>query len=197
MAYYPKSKIKTNQYTSGNEYLRSDTKEPYVGFYWLNSRNQAFSGKTPQDKPTFTLIGSIEVQPISDISDPLDTSVNWVTDYNPKITNQKPGNIPSRYQASPTQEQYDTGEFQRYFTKKANQNIYYEISKSDYDNIIGQKDSVLWQLYNGISLPWQLTGDRETVFRTNRNIVLLTEQQQKLPGFSKIFREDYLQYYQE
>ena len=197
MAYYPKSKIKTNQYTSGNEYLRSDTKEPYVGFYWLNSRNQAFSGKTPQDKPTFTLIESIEVQPISDLSDPLDTSVNWVTDYNPKITNQKPGNIPLRYQAAPTQEQYDTGEFQRYFTKKANQNIYYEISKSDYNNIIGKKNSILWQLYNGISLPWQLTGDKETVFRTNRNIVLLTEQQQRLPGFSKIFREDYLQYYQE
>lgn len=197
MAYYPKSKIKTNQYTSGNEYLRSDTKEPYVGFYWLNSRNQAFSGKTPQDKPTFTLIESIEVQPISDLSDPLDTSVNWVTDYNPKITNQKPGNIPSRYQAAPTQEQYDTGEFQRYFTKKANQNIYYEISKSDYNNIIGKKDAILWQLYNGISLPWQLTGDKESVFRTNRNIVLLTEQQQNLPGFRKIFREDYLQYYQE
>lgn len=197
MAYYPKFKIKTNQYTNGDEYVRSDTKEAYVGFYWMNSQNQSFTGKTPQDKPTVSLLKQIASDPVSDVENPLDTSVNWVTDYNPKITNQKPGSIPSRYQAAPTQEQYDTGEFQRYFTKKANQNIYYEISKKDYDKIIGQKSDILWQLYNGITLPWQLTGTKEEVFRTNRNIVLLTEQQQNLPGFRKIFKEDYLQYYQE
>jgi hypothetical protein len=197
MAYYPKSKIKTNLVTNGDEYLRVDTREPYSGFYWINSRNQAFSGKTPQDKPTVSLVKSPVSTPISDTTDPLDTSVNWVTKYNPKITNQKPGDIPSRYQAAPTQEQYDTGEFQRYFTKKTNQNIYYEISKKNYERLINQDSSVLWQLYNGISLPWQLTGNKQEVFKTNRNIVLLTEQQQNLPGFSKIFKENYLQYYQE
>ena len=195
--YYPQSKIKSNQYTNGDEYLRSDTLEPYTGYYWINSRSQAFTGKTPQDKPTVSLILDQGNQNVTDVEDPLDTSVNWITNYNPKITEQKPGKIPSRFKTIPTQDDYDTGEFQRYFTKKSNQNIYYEISKEDYNSIVGQSSVILWQLYNAISLPWQLTGEKEEVFRINRNIVLLTEQEQRLPGFRRIFRENYLEYYQQ
>ena len=54
--YYPKSQIKTNLYTNGDEYVIESTQIPYTGYYYLTSTGKAFTGKTPDDKPNQELI---------------------------------------------------------------------------------------------------------------------------------------------
>ena len=55
---------------------------------------------------------------------------------------------------------------------------------------------ILWQLYFPFNLLWTLTGDKQQVAKTNRNITLLTQQQLNLPKFNLYLKEDYLKYYQ-
>jgi hypothetical protein len=192
--YYPKSQVKTELYTNGGEFVRTDNNQDYKGFYWQNSSNQYFTGKTPQDLPSVAL----ERQQTEDSeapSTPQDYSV-WVANVG-DISNVNPGLAPKRYYPKPTDDNYNIGQFTRYFTKKTNQNIYYEISKEDYEGLRNREERLKWQLYEGVKLNWQLTGDKQEVYKTNKNIVYITEQQNRLPGFSKIFRNDYLQYYKD
>ena len=49
--YYPKSQIKTNLYTYGDEYVIILTQAAYTGYYFLTSTGQAFTGRTPDDRP--------------------------------------------------------------------------------------------------------------------------------------------------
>jgi hypothetical protein len=128
---------------------------------------------------------------------PFDNSSAWITDFNSDITSQTPGTAPTRFQTKPTDKDYQVGEFQRYFTKRSNQNIYFEISKKDFDNLQKQDSGIQWQLYIPISLPWQISGDKTQVYTVNKQIVQQTEIDQKLPGFRKIFRDNYLQYYKQ
>jgi hypothetical protein len=59
MPYYPLSQIKTNLYTNGGEFSSInndlDRLSEYKGYYWKTSDGKYFSGKTPQDLPTFQL----------------------------------------------------------------------------------------------------------------------------------------------
>ena len=47
MKYYPKSQIKTGLYTKGNEFIISNNKESYKGYYWVTSTGEFYTGKTP------------------------------------------------------------------------------------------------------------------------------------------------------
>ena len=191
--YLPKSQIVQNQFTNGGMFSRSDNGEDYKGYYWEDSRGNIFTGKNPTDGPTISLNNTLEVS--TEEAGPLNRESAWLTDYNPTVTEDKPGQIPARYIAKPTEEQYSTGEFQRYFTKKTNQNIYFEINEKDYTDLSSENRRLLWHLFEPISIPWQISGDKHSIAKTNRNIVYQTEQKQKLPGFSKIFKGQYLQYY--
>jgi len=61
--YYPKSQIILNQYSQeGNTevingiLVNKSTNVPYTGFFWYNAKGQYYSGKTPNDSPTESLI---------------------------------------------------------------------------------------------------------------------------------------------
>ena len=193
--YYPKSQIKTSLYTNGGEYFREDTREEYKGYYWKNSRGEFYVGKTPNETPLVAL-SFLDENDSEELSLPKSYS-SWVDEYPSTVVGETPGLSPKRYYPTPTTDDYKVGIFTRYFTKKSNQNIYYEISKDSYDKIINQDSSIKWELYEGVQLNWVLTGDKEEVYKTNRDTVILTENQNRLPGFRKIFRKDYLQYYKD
>ena len=57
--YYPLSQIVSNLYTNGNQFVYANTRLPYIGYYWKNSKGQHFTGKTPQDTPTEELLDNI------------------------------------------------------------------------------------------------------------------------------------------
>ena len=194
MPYYPKSQVKTNLYTNGGEYARLDNSKAYKGFYWKNSKGDYYAGKNPQVTPVVKLV---VLESESDDETPSVPKKNsyWAKNYPSTVTQDSPGLSPNVYIPKPQDSDYNLGQFERYFTKKSNQNIYYEISKESYDLLNSKDPSIKWQLYLPIKLSWDISGDRQKVYDTNRNIVMKTERDSKLPGFSKIFRKDYLQYY--
>ena len=75
--------------------------------------------------------------------------------------------------------------------------IYLEINKDTYDKLVGHNSQILWQLYIPFNLPWQLTGDKEQVYKTNKNITELTSVRQKLPMLAEYLKNDFTKYYKQ
>jgi hypothetical protein len=55
---------------------------------------------------------------------------------------------------------------------------------------------LLFSLYFGFNIPWSLTGDKQKVAQTNKNIVEIAMKRQKLYKFDEYLKQDYLKYYQ-
>ena len=101
------------------------------------------------------------------------------------------------YNPHPTSEDYTLGEIIRYFAKKQNELYYLEISKETFEELRSQDTKYHWQLYLNFSIPWQISGDKEQVQRTNNNVVRLTERRKKIQGFQQFLKYDYLKFYKE
>ncbi len=54
--YYPKSQVKTNLYTNGGDFTTRNPITPYKGYYYETANGKYFSGKTPNESPTFELV---------------------------------------------------------------------------------------------------------------------------------------------
>jgi hypothetical protein len=63
------------------------------------------------------------------------------------------------------------------------------------DKLIAKDPKTLFELYIPFNLPWQLTGNREQVYKTNRNITELTSVKQKLPMLAEYLKMDFTKYY--
>jgi len=198
MPYYPKNRIQTNLYTNGGEYTIKSTGEDYIGYYYKLYNNTFFTGKTPNDTPNQELIlfeETINITPRLVIVESFpDPEVNI---YNSLTTTPNPKIIPSPYYPQPTEDNYKLGEFQRYFMKQINNFLYTEISKKDYDSLVNKNESYLWQLYFPISIPWEISGDKDQVEQTNKQITILFETQNKIFGFSQFIEKigGYLKFY--
>jgi hypothetical protein len=48
-AYYPKSRIVQNQYTNGGEFILTETKEDYIGSYWITFEEEYYTGINQYD----------------------------------------------------------------------------------------------------------------------------------------------------
>jgi hypothetical protein len=211
MPYFPLSQIKTNLFTNGYEFTTdlTDTTNSYSGYYWKTSEGKYYTGRTPQDLPTQELfrIPNLELSTsqlptidtsniISNITvfdgDPITESYLKLKNINPNTTNYVPYYNP----VIPTQQDYQIGQFRRYFVKKTNEIIYIETDKQTVEKIVAKDPQILWQLYYPFFIDWQLTGDKQEVAKTNRNMVLLASKNQKLPALSLYLKEDYTKYYQ-
>ena len=95
----------------------------------------------------------------------------------------------------PTQQDYQIGEFRRYFCKKTNEIIYLEINLDTYNKLIGKSSTILYQFYQPFNLPWKIAGNKTQVYTTNKNIVELTMKQQSLPQFDLYLKKDFIKYY--
>lgn len=198
--YYPLSQIKTNLYTNGGEYAYISTNEAYTGYYWKASDGKVFSGRTPQDTPVEELTPIITLS-FNTSSNNTFLSINQEDINNTTYLNIKniPINdavfIPPYSLTLPTSQDYQVGEFVRYFCKKSNEVIYIEISQDTYNLLLNKDSRILWQLYIPFSIPWQITGDKQTVAKTNKNIVELTMFKNKYYRFNDYIKNDYLKYF--
>lgn len=201
MSYYPKNRIITNLYTNGNEYAIESTGQVYKGHYHKLYTGELFTGKTPEDKPVEKLINlpNVPGELHSDVNfTPVYTSevaygnLEYLNVINPSLT---PKNIPYPIVPQPTPQDYQIGEFRRYFAKKINEAKFIEINKDTYDNLNSQNSSWLWELYQVFFIPWSITGDKQTVAKTNQNIVMLTMQRLKLYGFDKFLKNNYTKFW--
>jgi hypothetical protein len=209
--YIPKNRIITNLQTNQNEFVYKGTNTFYNGYYWKSYDGKYFTGKNPNDNPIReiepsstinknTIISSSQtpILFVDYIETPLE-DVNMVVNYSiiKNIDLNKPDIklLPSQYYPTPTQDDYNLGAFSRYFVVKSNENIYLEVNKDTYDSINNQSTDWAWELYVPFTILWTLTGERDNVFITNRNITQLTEQRLKRRGLQEFLKQNYLKFY--
>jgi hypothetical protein len=200
--YYPLSQITSNLYTNGGEYVYKSNQENYTGYYWKTSSGKIYTGKTPQDIPTSELI-SANSNPLNPVlqnsSIPVIINQNDFENTNyiniKSIDTSQIALTPTYYPTLPTQQDYQIGEFRRYFCKKTNEIQYIEISKDQFDLLVAKDPQILWQLYFPFFIPWDITGNKEQVARVNKNIVDLTMKNLRLPRFNDYIKNDYIKYY--
>tara|TARA_R110000803_G_scaffold18405_4_gene49120 strand:+ start:4108 stop:4773 length:666 start_codon:yes stop_codon:yes gene_type:complete len=219
--YIPKNRIKTNLYTSGNEFMLKSNNENYTGFYHSLWDGKFFTGKTQNDLNLreLTLFQVPENEGTPNLPQNL-SSTNVIALFledpdpivNKEIWNQKdivtylnlqgkstiddnPQLIPFQYYPTPNAEEYVLGTFTRYFCVKLNQPLYTELNKETYEALVNRDQNYLWQLYKPFKLQWTLIGKSQEVYNTNRNIVLLAEKRQNLRGLGRFLKENYLKFY--
>ena len=194
MAYYPKSQIKTNLYTNGEEYLLSTTGKYYKGYFYEVSNGDRFTGKTPQDLPSILLTVSSEINKLpQDETSPNITLISGTPNYNSIVV--EPRSIPIPNLTLPTSQDYKFGEFQRYFAKKNNELRYLEIDKQTYTLLQNRDTAIAWDLYTPITVTWELSGNKEKTYNINKNMVNLVERNNKWYGFTQWFKDKFLKYY--
>lgn len=223
MPYYPKHFIKTNLYTNGGEFELKGTDKIYTGNYWQTGNGRYFTGATPQTNPTFELIpinrSLTEGLSIFD-SEPLNTQKvklalegdapevgDGTGPYNSELIleylksqNRTVNDYPNRYLpyynlTLPTNEDYNIGEFRRFFCKKINDISYIELDRDTYFSIVNKNPKIVYELYIPFNLPWKISGNKEDVYKVNRNITEYSSIKFKLPKLGEYLKFDYLKYY--
>jgi hypothetical protein len=207
MAYYPKSQIKTNLYTNGDEYttspnLSSPSVSGYIGYYFKVSTGQIFTGKDPSDIPN-QLLYPLSLPPITDYNDA--TPPTNVISYNQTTFDSTYSNIngtnafqtriiPQFSSPQPKPEDKKRGFFIRYFCKKNNELIYFETNQADHDRIKSQDPTMAYDLYSAASLKWYITGDPSQV--TSQNVTQINEvsSANRWLGFIQYFKGDFNRY---
>lgn len=199
--YYPKSQIKTGLYTNGDEYILSTTKEGYIGPYYETSNGTLYTGTNPQTPPNIPLIfiqsDFIELRELSSIENPKNPIIQYIPEdgyFTPTNLNRL---IPSTNVTLPTDQDKQNGQFSRYFCKKNNELIYLEIDKITHDKLNNKDKQIAWDLYTPTIVLWQIKGNKEQVFNSNKGTAISIEQNLNWPGFSQYFQDKFLKYYLE
>ena len=213
--YIPKNKILPNLYTNGGEFVIEETQKDYKGFYYRLYNGNLYTGKTPNDTPSQKLIPKSPISEedinylFSTIALPIDGFIPESDTYKEEtiidygylkrldFNNLPIKELPTPYYPQPTEADYKLGEFQRYFCVKSNELKYTEVTKEQYEKFIKKDSSVAWQYYIAFTLPWDISGEKEQVYKTNRNIVLITEQNIKRRGLQEFLRKNYLKFCKE
>jgi hypothetical protein len=201
--YFPLSQITTNLYTSGGELKYADVNrsdEYYTGNYFKTSDSRYFTGKTPQDVPNDELFlffnddrATAPINPnIPEDINIISTSIGYST--STLVKNISP-NSPRISIPFPTQADYATGEFQRYFLKKRTNYTYLEVDQLTYENIVNQNPNSQYELYQGKTISWILTGKLLEVYKINYNITELVEKRDEWLGFSRFFKNNFTKYF--
>ena len=208
--YFPKSQIKSNLYTNGGEYITSTTKIEYIGYYYETSSGQKYTGKTPQDGSNISLL---KINKLNDNitlpnhtldSDIFITINNSIEANYPSILNLTayPGRkdfvnrtLPFPNPTQPTSKDQSLGVFTRYFCKKNNELKYMEIDQTTYTKLFTQENTIAWDLYSPEKTLWYIKGDKEQIYKANKGLISLIEQQQKWYGFTQFFQDKFLKYY--
>lgn len=178
--YYPKNKIQTNLYTNGDEFIFLDSGVLYQGYYYKTYRGQYFSGKSPSDINSKEIIYKIQS------TNPLSSSPSPITSYQdfiPTLKNNKDKYIPYTVNISPTEQDYQLGNFKRLFARKTNEAKFYQIDKSQFEKLVAQDPSWDWPFYIPFSITWVLTGNEMSVSSVNKNTVDRIQRELKVYGF--------------
>ena len=202
--YYPPNQIRPNLLANTGEFVFASNTLPFSGSYHQLSNGRYYTGALHSND-------SVEIIPISSITQPSSISndprvnatlvvvddTNTTNSVYSRLTNQDTlvKEAPTNLQNLPTEQDYQIGEFTRYFAKKINQDSYLEFTKDLYDRLISKDPSIYYEQYIAFKMPWRLTGNKEQTYKVNRNLTVLVSQQFQLPRFGRYLKDDYLKYY--
>jgi len=212
LKYYPLTRIKTNLYTRGNEYVTEDGK-PYTGRYYTTYDNKAFTGISPalgksevlisfftdtphQESITTKKRAAAKLGPLESLPAAQAQSQDY---FSAELTQLVP------YYPTPLDSDYERGYFTRYFAKEVTGPQYViEISPLDWSKIQdGNVNANVLLGYESMDMLWQLTGPLNNtrksqyeiiggVYDTNKRV---TEGKQKgFRGIVEFIGGDYTQY---
>lgn len=195
MKYFPKNRIISDLVTNGNEYRVKSTKKDYIGFYHKLYNGKTFTGKNPNDLPVEELEKSTNNDLNSkdqishfvdnwDVPGELSPKDNYTYIWLVSGDTTKTKKIPKNYHPQLKEEDYKLGEFQRYFLKKTNENLFVEVSKSDFNSIKSKDESFLFEIFTFFSIPWLISGNRIKVLENNKKSITLAETKYNVGGFS-------------
>lgn len=149
--FYPKNKIKTGFYTSGDEYKTLLTGKVYRGYYFTTFDNKIFTGKVP----------SIQSQELVKVtSTPTKASHIQNSMYDLAKKSPKASEVSYKpYLPDPQIEDYTRGYIDRYFIKRINgdADTIVELSISDYNSLINN------DLYQNITIRWKISGPKDDI----------------------------------
>lgn len=202
--YYPPNQIKPNLFANSDEFVFASNTLPFSGSYHQLSNGRYYTGALHSND-------SLEIIPITSLTQPDSISnnprvnatlvvvdnTNTTNSVYSRLTNQDTlvKEAPTNLQNLPTEQNYQIGEFTRYFAKKINQDSYIEFTKDLYDRLISKDPSIYYEQYIAFKMPWRLTGNKEQTYKVNRNLTVLVSQQFQLPRFGRYLKDDYLKYY--
>lgn len=223
MSYFPKHYIKPNQYTAGGEFMYLSTQLEYKGWYWSTGNGRYYTGQTPQSPQNLEIVKMIPVgenldfnnQPLytDKIKIALEGDAPVVGDGNLAYNSQEVikysylKNVPLQPSATkllpqynpviPNSQNYQNGEFRRYFAKKTNISQYIEINQQTFAQIQQKNPAIEWTLYFPFFVDWKLTGDKQQVYNINRNMVLYQMKKFNLYNFDQYLGFDFTKYYNQ
>ena len=202
--YIPPNQYETGFYSNGEYYLN---RKSYFGPYWKLKDGQVYSGESPNED---SLEIFKDLTPNNNTilleSDLINTNSSYIKplDYNPIINNQVRA-IPRAYKPSVQPENIKSGIMKRFFVKRVDQFLYFEINPFDYYLLDKKSKKIAWDLYSVISIDWIIKGDVFNIIKNNKESILNVEdvysqKNQKgkdWKGFSQLFKGNYLEFYQK
>tara|TARA_B110000977_G_scaffold39397_1_gene52871 strand:+ start:803 stop:1405 length:603 start_codon:yes stop_codon:yes gene_type:complete len=196
--YYPKSQIKTNLTTQGQEFVFASNKKPYKGKYWKTSKGTFYTGENPNDGSPLKLIPIDTLKPHSEIKNNSTHSHTDSREYDMYLLDDsyysargiKSRNQPPR---NPISSKPKIGEkiTERYFVSKTNEPQFIEVSKVEFQKFESKSSEVNWSLYESIKLNWKTDGTQEEAYLYNKNQVL----KQYILGFEFYFKGKFDNYW--
>lgn len=158
--YYPKSKIAESQYTGGGLLKDLSTGNTYRGFYHLTFDGRYFSGATHDINSEE--LGLLQTAATSNggidplVTAPFIANFQYDTITNSKMTFLNQGGLPTPIYPSPSEDDYTSGQFTRYFMQRigGKASDIREISKDGFNALQTNP------LYITLSLIWKLTGPK-------------------------------------
>jgi hypothetical protein len=196
--YYPKSQIKTNLYSNG-EYILSTNLKPYTGYYYETSNGSFYTGKTPNDTPNISLILPSSPFTPSELKEPSPSTEIIFTpeEFSYSFDSSAHRKLPQFNLTLPTSQDQQNGQFTRYFCKKNNELQYLEINQDTFKKLQRKDPQIAWDLFTPTPIIWQISGNKEQVYASNRASAIAIEQNLKWYGFSQYFQDKFLKYYVE
>jgi hypothetical protein len=198
MPYYPKSQIKPDLYTNGNVYKLSSNGGSYTGYYYEVSNGKKYTGRNPQQGPNILLLPIIDDVFNTETNETILLSlVETTSAYIDYPSSPQKRYLPTFNPTTPTSQDQQNGQFTRYFCKRNNEPKYLEISKTTFNQLYTKSPEIAWDLYTPVSILWQIKGDKNKVYVSNKALTESIETKFKWYGFSQYFQGKFLKYYVE
>ena len=212
--YYPLNRVKTNQKTSGGEFLLDG--KSYKGPYYSTYDGKNYTGPDPVTGPSelLTVAGTAVSDEIGG-PDQIDRTITNKTlptyenlVYNnvvtPNLAQLQTFQVPQPYYPQPTDADYKRGSILRYFAKKRDRaGFIIEINKDTHDSLKNTDSVYDYVTYEAISSFWQISGplndDRVNkqykvagIIDTNKRLIEAKEP--GFPGLVAYIGGDYAKY---
>ena len=157
LSYYPLTRIQTNLYTRGTEFVNSKG-VPYTGRYYRTYNGKSYAGINPalgQNDP-LTPVGELSSQNNQRVNTPSNAAYTAAT--NQTNTDAELVEL-TNYYPIPLDSDYTRGYFTRYFAKNVSgPGFVLEISKLDWTKIQNGNVAANALGYQTMDMLWQLTG---------------------------------------